>query len=244
MTEALFLSRLQLNPRNRDVRRDLSNCQELHRTLLAAFPQAQSETARQEFGVLYRVEIQPRTGAVTVLVQSELSPDWTKLPGDYLFVAPVEPKPIAEAYQSLQAGQRLRFRLRANPTKCVARQHRPAEAQRDGKRVELRHEADQLAWLQRKAQGGGFQLAELRLVPDVANTRVQEVSKVYGWRTDNTDNNDNNDNGGQRKKLTLAAAVFEGELIVSDAAQFLVTLRQGIGRGKAYGFGLLSIARA
>jgi CRISPR system Cascade subunit CasE len=234
----MYLSKLILNPRSRDVRRDLANCQALHRTLLAAYPQAESETARQEFGVLYRVELQPRTGAVTVLVQSEYSPDWTKLPDDYLFVAAEVTQAIADAYQSLQAGQRLRFRLRANPTKCVARQHRPAEAQRDGKRVELRREKDQLAWLQRKAQDGGFQLTALSVKPDVANTQVQEVSKVYGWRADK------NDNTGQRKKLTLAAAVFEGELIVSDAAQFLVTLRQGIGRGKAYGFGLLSIARA
>ena len=238
MADSLFLSRLQLNPRSRDVRRDLTNCQDLHRTLLAAFPPARTETARAEFGVLYRVEIQPRTGAVTVLVQSEQAPDWAKLPGDYLFVAAEVTNAIGDAYQSLQAGQRLRFRLRANPTKCVARQHRPAEAQREGKRVELRQEADQLAWLARKAQDGGFQLAALRLVPDVANTQVREVSKVYGWRADS------HDNGGQRKKLTLAAAVFEGELVISDVGQFLATLRQGIGRGKAYGFGLLSIARA
>ncbi|NOT60525.1 MAG: type I-E CRISPR-associated protein Cas6/Cse3/CasE [Acidobacteria bacterium] len=235
MYHSLYLAKLILNPRSRDVRRDLANCQDMHRTLLAAFPQAQSETARQEFGVLFRVEIQPRTGAVTVLVQSERQPDWSALPDDYLFVAADEAKPIAEAYQSLQAGQRLRFRLRANPTKCVARQHRPAEAQRDGKRVELRREADQLAWLQRKAQDGGFQLVALSVKPDVANAQVQEVSKVYGWRND--------DNTGQRKKLTLAAAVFEGELVVSEVEQFRATLRQGIGRGKAYGFGLLSIAR-
>jgi CRISPR system Cascade subunit CasE len=36
---------------------------------------------------------------------------------------------------------------------------------------------------------------------------------------------------------------FEGDLEVTDAAAFRAALAQGIGSGKAYGFGLLSIAR-
>jgi CRISPR system Cascade subunit CasE len=237
MYPQLYLAQLNLNPRNREVRRDLADCQQMHRTLLAAFPAktAADAGARQEFGVLYRVEVHPRTGAVGLLVQSEHQPDWSRLPGDYLLAPPAAPKAIASTYQSLPSGLRLRFKLRANPTKCVARKNRPADAQREGKRVELRDEADQLAWLRRKATAGGFELTELRVGPEVAvaNTRVQEVSKSYGWR----------EHQGERKKLTLAVAVFEGELVITEAARFYQTLRQGIGRGKAYGCGLLSIAR-
>jgi CRISPR system Cascade subunit CasE len=242
MHPQLYLAQLNLNPRTREVRRDLADCQQMHRTLLAAFPEkTQTEAgARQEFGVLYRVEIHQRTGVVSVLVQSAFQPDWSKLPPGYLLTTPDEPKEIGSVYQSLQAGQRLRFRLRANPTKCVARQHRPADAQRDGKRVELRNQADQLAWLRRKAAEGGFDLVQINLAPDnesvvnVAQAQVREVGKAFGWRED----------GGQRRKLTLALAMFEGELVIGDTAKFYQVLRQGIGRGKAYGCGLLSLARA
>ncbi|MBI3424164.1 MAG: type I-E CRISPR-associated protein Cas6/Cse3/CasE [Acidobacteria bacterium] len=237
MTSNLFLSRLMFNPLCGHVRRDLANCQDLHRTLLKAFPaQAASDTgARAEFGVLYRVETNPRTGAVTVLVQAQHKPDWSVLPADYLLAEAGEPKPIAEVYQALQPGQRLRFRLRANPTRAVTAFDAAGKIKKNSQRVDLRGEPEQLEWLRRKAQDGGFRLLALRVAPEVPNTQVQPAGKTLGWRVDVA---------GEHKRLTLAAVVFEGELAVTDAAQFLQTLRQGIGRGKAYGFGLLSIARA
>jgi len=48
-------------------------------------------------------------------------------------------------------------------------------------------------------------------------------------------------NGGQR--LTFGALLFEGHLRVIDGEKFLgLSLAKGIGPGKAYGFGLLSLA--
>ena len=58
---ALFLSRLTINARSRNVRRDLADCQGLHRTLLAAFPQApRGASAREHFAVLHRVDTDAR----------------------------------------------------------------------------------------------------------------------------------------------------------------------------------------
>jgi len=42
--------------------------------------------------------------------------------------------------------------------------------------------------------------------------------------------------------MTFGAATFEGILEVTDAEKFRQSLKQGIGTGKAYGFGLLSVA--
>ncbi|MER3437012.1 MAG: type I-E CRISPR-associated protein Cas6/Cse3/CasE, partial [Chloroflexota bacterium] len=36
----LYLSRLILNPRNREVRRDLADCQRLHQRIMTGFPGA------------------------------------------------------------------------------------------------------------------------------------------------------------------------------------------------------------
>lgn len=235
----LFLARLVLNPRSYDVRRDLANCQDLHRTLLKAFPAktGAEQSARAEFALLYRVEAQPKTGAVTVLVQAQLEPAWSVLPADYLLDVAGNPacRSVAEIYDKLSSGMRLRFRLRANPTRAITAFDAAGQIKKNSQRVDLRGEQEQLEWLRRKAQDGGFQLLNLRVAPEVPNTNVQPAGKTLGWRADES---------GQRKRLTLAAVIFEGELVVTETAQFQQTLRHGIGRGKAYGFGLLSIARA
>lgn len=44
--------------------------------------------------------------------------------------------------------------------------------------------------------------------------------------------------------MTLLAVTYEGVLQVTDAEQFRALLCQGMGRGKAYGLGLMTVMRA
>src|SRR3989442_163559 len=83
---AVYLSRLILDPRNRAVHRDLGDCQQMHRTVLGAFPQGDPGRGgpRSQLGVLYRVETDSRRERIEVLVQSRLAPDWSRLPAGYL----------------------------------------------------------------------------------------------------------------------------------------------------------------
>ncbi|MCC6416634.1 MAG: type I-E CRISPR-associated protein Cas6/Cse3/CasE, partial [Gemmataceae bacterium] len=120
----MYLSRLILNARSREVRRDLANCHDLHRTLMRGFPAVEAgsgDAARAHLGVLFRLETDARTGAARVLVQSALAPDWEALPPGYLLggdgLSNPETKPVGEAFAAIQAGDELLFRLRANPTK-------------------------------------------------------------------------------------------------------------------------------
>jgi len=41
--------------------------------------------------------------------------------------------------------------------------------------------------------------------------------------------------------VTHGSATLKGELLVTDREQFNQSFRQGIGRGRAFGFGLLQI---
>src|SRR5262249_44669039 len=125
----MFLSRLCLNGRSRQVRRDLAQPYEMHRTLWRGFP------AHDPGRILFRVD-SDRTGMrPAVLVQSDNRPEWEaleELGSDYL-LAP----PDFKAFEpSFAAGQRLRFRLRANPTKKVGSLSKSArltgERERDG----------------------------------------------------------------------------------------------------------------
>jgi CRISPR system Cascade subunit CasE len=173
-----YLSRLILNPRSRDVRRDLGNCHELHRTLLRAFPQVEDNVAkaRERFGVLHRLDVDQRQQKLALLVQSFLKPEWSRLPSDYLLLTDEENpacKPIHETYSRLDTGQHLAFRVRANPTRRVSSKNEK-EASWQGKRVEIRDEEQQIVWLQRKGRDAGFKLASVRInhtVPNVGSVR-------------------------------------------------------------------------
>lgn len=224
----MYLSRLLLNPKSRAVCRDLADCQALHRTLMSAFPQVEAPGgARERYGVLHRLDLDRRRGRLTLLVQSRIPPDWSHLPGDYLLEdAEAENpavKPVAHIYQSIPAGAVFSFRLRANPTRKIDTKTGPDGRRRHGRRVELLLEEQQLAWLARKAQGGGF---------DLLAVRVSGTAKEKGRKS-----------GPAGLSVTVAGVLFEGLLRVIDPDTFVnQTLAQGLGPGKAYGMGLLSLA--
>ncbi len=138
----MYLSSLALNQRLRQVRRDLSNPYEMHRTLSWAFAAGPAERPSH---FLWRVEPTRAGIPPLTLVQSELRPRWDEL--DERFVGYLTEVGV-KAYgipDRLRAGQTLRFRLKANPT-----------VTRDGKRRGLRSHEDQLAWLRRQGDRHGF----------------------------------------------------------------------------------------
>ena len=232
----LYLSRLILDTRQREAQRELADCSRLHARIMSAFPGApDSANAREHFGVLYRLEQLDDPARARLLVQSNQPPDWSTLPAGYL-APPLDARgnpairSIEDEIGRVRQGMLLRFRLRANPTKRISDRNVEQDARWHGKRIELRRAPDQLAWLERKAEAGGFRLLGVRIAdaPPLPDVRVDEAPKQYGRRA------------GAR--LSFGVAVFEGRLEVTDVARFGETLRGGIGSAKAYGFGLLSIA--
>lgn len=226
-----YLSRLVLDPRSRDVQKDLADVHRLHQRVMSGFPD-DVPTARKALGILYRVD----TGAgVALLVQSKAAPTWTTLPDRYLAtdwleegsttVATTSMKPILDRCVT---GTDLRFRLRANPTRFIDSKTGD-DGKRRGKRVPLRKDESRLEWLGRKARENGFAVIDVRqaerAVPDVIQ---HEPGVVRGWR--------------EGHHLTLEGVLFEGRLRVVETERFRAAILDGIGRGKAYGFGLLSVA--
>lgn len=229
----MYLSKLILNPYNKQVRTDLNDCQQMHRTLLMAFPHTGTRQARAEFGMLFRVESNPRTHTVSIVVQSKVMPNWSCLPSDYL--QHVECQDISRHYteEVLEKNRHLRFRLRANPTRKIDTKSSSDGTKRNGKRVELYREEDQIGWLKRKATDCGFRVCNLTVKSGTLNLNINPEGKITGrrWRNETS-----------KEKLTFGSVLFEGELEVIDPTSFKKGLENGIGSGKAYGFGLLSIA--
>lgn len=242
----LYLSRLLLNPRSRAVRRDLADCHGLHRTILRAFPTALSGAAhaREQFGILYRLDHDGRIpDRLALLVQSRLAPDWSFLEPGYLLDATgvtenPATKPIDHLHALIHAGLVLRFRLRANPTRKIAATAENGEKRRNGMRVELRDQEKLLGWLARKGTQHGFDLWST-VSNGPANVRVVVEDKVTGKRA----GEQTAAQVVERTALTFGSVLFEGVLRVTDADAFRLALESGIGSGKAYGFGLLSLAR-
>lgn len=237
----LYLSRLLLDTRNRHVRRDLNDCHQLHRTMLGAFPQApDGSQARAQFGLLYRVEpIDGMPMLRRLLLQSNIAPDWSHLPAGYLDPAPdtrgnPSLRPIRDEYDQIIGGMRLYFRLRANPTKRINNRRLGLDTIVPGKRVALLTEEEQFAWLARKGQDHGFQLVTTAAHPELLDVRASAQWQDRGRRPPGA--------ATPAMPLHFGAVVFSGWLEVTDRTSFHAALAHGIGSGKAFGFGLLSVA--
>ena len=101
----MYLSRLILNPRNRRVQREIANPYQLHRSLMSGFP---DNLAKGDERVLFRLDAHPRTGALTLLVQSLTLPDWSWLaqPNARDYLLPVgEPNPAVKSLDVQQIGR-------------------------------------------------------------------------------------------------------------------------------------------
>lgn len=245
--EKMFLSRLILNPLSRAVLRDISDCQQMHKTVLSAFrAQSVSESPRRLYDVLYRLETGVQSQLI-LYVQSAIKPDWTKLSVErYLLpTADVENpavKSIAEPLSRIESGMELRFRLQANPTVKAGtstKAERLAGKKCNGYRKALQGEENLIRWLQQKGAAGGFRLVAVNLSSEVPDLLTSQAALISGVRVKSPEQ------GSEAPDLIYFKSVlFEGRLIVTDRSRFLTTLAKGIGSGKAYGFGLLSVAGA
>lgn len=219
----MYLSKLILNPRCREARRDAAAPYELHRTLSRAFATPPGTEYRAAHGVLFRLEpFSHATALPTVLVQSATEPAWNELPEEYLYQRQAPELKRVEPVFSVD--QPLQFRLVGNPTRKQKR-----EGHRQGRRVALLGvaESDDLtparAWLARKGEQHGFRV--LYATTDDFWLGVGRDGRVA------------------KNALPLYGVRFDGLLQVTEPDRLSAALRTGIGPAKAFGFGLLSVAR-
>jgi CRISPR system Cascade subunit CasE len=210
----MYLSQLILDPRARRVQREIGNPYELHRTLMNAFP---NKVEGGPGRVLYRLEPAGRAGngELVLLVQSDKAPDWDQLDEPQGYRLPDGVTNPKVFNPTFLADRQLRFRLRANPT-----------VKRAGKRQGLYRDEEQLDWLRRKAEENGFRVLNVNLTGEGKQAGVIRHPDE------------------KPRPLTHLAVRFDGLLQVTDPAAFLKALRGGIGSGKGFGFGLLSLAPA
>ncbi|GAA5056274.1 CRISPR system Cascade subunit CasE [Thermocatellispora tengchongensis] len=214
-SSALWLTRIRLNPWSREVHRDVQDVTALHRTLMRLFPSNLGEEARREAGLLFRYERRDREHVV--LLQSALRPTLDRLPDQY---GEALTKSLAPLLDRLHKGTVVQYTITANATR------RRSGLSPDGKPAgTLRplHGPEAEEWWRRRAETAGLAVhtADSVSLPDAVGDR--------------------RDRAGKEHRILHARTRFDGTATITDAALLVEHLRTGIGRGKSYGCGLLSV---
>lgn len=212
----MYLSQIILNDRDRKVRHDLSNIHNLHRSIMQAFPDIEPLPDEEQKRVRadWQILFRLEPDSNVLLVQSELEPNWGKVLTSYPnYLSQQQCKPFQPEVGQFPVDRLLRFRLKANPSK------RDNETR---KTVGLYYQPDQEAWFGRQAAQHGFSVEGLDIIPS---------ANLWGAKVK-----------GQAQ-IKIHTALFQGILKVQDPALFVKAVRQGIGKGKSYGCGLLSLQR-
>lgn len=188
------------------------NAYQIHQRLWELFP-GQAE-ANRDF--LFRVEGQQQDAGCELLMQSAQIPQMTSA------TRVLGQKRFDPAFH---VGQRLRFRLRANPIKTIKDPNR-GTVEKNGKtfartaRVPLIKEDEQQMWLARKFQD----------IAVVESLVVQQERPLYFRKTK------------EKRSGKIQPVLFDGVLTVSAAESFHDSFVNGIGPAKSFGCGLLSLA--
>ena len=223
----MFLTHMRLNPGRRGTSRLLASAQRMHAAVLLGYPGIDTDAER----VLWRID-QPSSHDVNLLIVSPREPDLTHVIEQAGWPTSAEAtwrtRPYSPFLDRLDAGQRWAFRVRVNP---VVRKRDPARGNRI---VTIPHltVAQQEQWLVDRAEQLGVTLTD----PSEKEPSVHLTHRTTGSFERRSAP------AGKGRDVTIASAQLDGLLEVVDPVRLRTALTTGIGRAKAYGCGLMTLA--
>ena len=249
----MFLTRIYLNPHRRGAKQLMRSRQVLHAAVMNCFPPGALEGAGIP-RVLWRLDrpsvgrgVTPRQGSPScaLFISSPVPPDPSHIVEEagYATDGGVLVRDMGDFLDRLEARQRWGFRLCVNPTFREA-----SQVNARGRKKVLAHvtQDQQTQWVLDRSERLGFRVltsaeygGDLPVLEDRDGRRVDGANLLI--------------NGIERSvaefqrgssRVTLALATFEGVLEVTDPDALRHGLVHGVGRGKAYGCGLLTLSRA
>ncbi len=212
----MYLTRITLNTKRRETMNALSSPQMLHGAIESSFSgDRQRNLWRIDWldNTCYLLVLSTEKAAFSKVVDQFGYPDLERR---------WETKNYDLLLSRLNQGQVWQFRLCANPVHSSFKE----KDQKSGRGKVFAHvtQEQQRQWLIKKSESCGFSLDEDEF--DIVNTQWLKFNKgVTG-----------------NHKVTLRTATFEGLLTITNIERFKETIVSGIGRSKAYGCGLLTIA--
>ena len=121
---------------------------------------------------------------------------------------------------SIKTGGKMRFRVKLNTVKADSQEGKKAGLKR-GRLFPIVNQEELVRFLIDRSKKNGFKVEEDDFV--VVEKGFEKLQKK------------------NMKPLDLAMATYEGNLVVTDEEKFIKTLTEGIGKKKAYGFGMMTV---
>ncbi|MEU0254176.1 type I-E CRISPR-associated protein Cas6/Cse3/CasE [Streptomyces sp. NPDC006184] len=252
----MHLTRFRVNTARSGARRLLSSPQAMHAAVMSSFPALLPTDTPPPDGprVLWRLDHTTRAEVMLYIVSPD-RPDLTHLveQAGWPAAAAADPnqpgwqsRPYAPLLDRLTTGQRWAFRLTANPV-----HHARRKDDEPTKRTAHLTGTHQMGWLLKRQDTCGFRVLEkthaTRLLPRGTTHTNQphhgdryELT-VHDKRTLAFDKH-TTPQGGRRPPVSLVTVTFDGRLEITDPHLLRRALTQGIGKAKAYGCGLLTLA--
>lgn len=233
----MYLTRFRVNTARTGARRLLSSPQILHAAVMSSFAEA-PHTPGPDGGprVLWRVDHNSKAEVLLYIVSPD-RPDLTHLveQAGWPSTGRWQTFDYTTFLAGLKAGDTWAFRLTANPVHSIRN--------KDGvetKRTAHKTPRHQMEWLIQRQDACGFAVVqkpvERRMLPDgdayeliVRNYRGLSFGK-------------SEQGGGKKSIVTISAVTFDGRLHVTDPDALRRTLTAGLGKAKAYGCGLMTLA--
>ena len=214
----MYLSRVEIDDSNRRKLKDLTNLAAYHGWVEKSFP----DEEKSQFRHLWRID-QLKSKRYLLLV-SPKKPIVKNLerygvPGTAQIVD------YDHYVNSLKEGQIMRFRLTANPVTRHGGKVIKAAMPEDKKNGETMR--DRLKdWLFKRMVPNGFEITRSDF--DMYNVDMVSQKTVALYHKG-------------CKPINLKQVTYEGILKITDLDKFKAALKQGIGREKAYGMGLITV---
>ena len=228
----MYLTRFRVNTARRQARELLGSPHRMHAAVNMSFPALLPRDGTDP-RVLWRID---RNSAAEVLlfVVSPQRPDLTHLVEQAGWpttgTAGWQTFDYAAFLTRLSQGSIWSFRLTANPVHSIRRKE--GEPTKRTAHLTARH---QIAWLLAR-KDAGFAIVEKppasRLLPegDEHQLIVRDQADLRFAKA------------AERRTVTLTAVTYDGRLQVTDPDALRRTLTQGLGKAKAYGCGLMTLA--
>lgn len=208
----MYLTSVEINSNNRQKYRELGHVGAIHSWVERCFPEEFTQGVRSR--KLWRVDTLNKKEYLLVLSESE--PD-SQVLTEYGVVGSAKTLDYTKMLDTLKEGQECQFRVVLTPTVRLSQRVDTTRA----REVACVTEEQQLDYLHKRAEKNGFSL-------DTNQVSIVKKDFVrYGKK-------------GQRE-MDLIQVAYEGRLVISDLEKFKHTLTEGMGRKRAYGFGLMTV---
>lgn len=213
-------TRLHLDPRSRQARKLLGNPQAMHAAVLSCFPKEVADKER----ILWRQDGKLRgTDEHAVYIVGPDNCDPNRIAEQTGSQTEPQKARYDRLLGALEDGQHWHFEVVLNPVAAKKAPGSPRGTR--GKLTALVGEEAQLEWFNAKAKSCGFTPLETLIV----ERETLRFSKSV--------------NNSKGRQVVIGTVRYRGTLQIDDAESFKKALVEGIGRGKAYGCGLLTLAK-